>query len=141
MKIVERFEASGHVNVRATHPTTIEVTRDPLLSLRGGCIVAVNSTKGAGDLSEAFKKAAKSLGARITLVIELDGESFSVSGYGSPQLTFLDPKDMVVRKSQFISDRTIMISADKASVDIPRKMVKRLKDPATRVLIRLEVEI
>ena len=140
MKIVERFEARGHVNVAATHPTTIEITRTSHLTKKGDCVVAVGSTKGASDLSDEFKRAARSPNAKITLTLDLDGKSFSVSGSGSPWLSFLDPNDMVVRKSTFVSDRTVMVLADRASIDIPRGFVRNLRDPAASVSVQLAVE-
>ncbi|OGD46165.1 hypothetical protein A3K70_01755 [Candidatus Bathyarchaeota archaeon RBG_16_48_13] len=141
MKIVERFEAQGHVNVAATHPTTIEITRSSHLTKRGDCVVAVGSTKGAKGLSDEFKRAARSAEAKVTLTLDLGDESFSVSGSGSPWLTFLDPNDMVFRKSTFVSDRTVMVLADWASIDIPRGFVRNLKDSAAYVSVRLSVEV
>ena len=44
------FEAWGHVNVRATHRSTFEVTREPSLTPRGDCIVGVSSEVGAAGL-------------------------------------------------------------------------------------------
>ena len=44
---------------------------------------------------------------------------------------------MVVRKSAFISDRTLMIHADKSSIDIPRDMVRMLQDPKNIVTVEI----
>ena len=141
MRIVEIFVARGHVNVAATHPTTIEITRSSHLTKRGDCVVAVGSTKGASALSDEFKRAARSAEAKITLTLDVGDESFSVSGSGLPWLTFLDPNDMVFRKSAFVSDRTVMVFAEKASIDIPRGFVRNLGDPAASVSVRLAVEV
>ena len=141
MRIVEEFDAKGHPNVRAAHPTTIEITTEQFVTLRGDCIVLVASSKAAKDLSEDFKKLAKRPEAKIRLTLTVDNVMFSVNGRGSPLLTFMGSKDMVVRKSSFVSDRTIMISADKASIDIPRILVEWLKNPNTHASVMLEAEV
>ena len=38
-----KFKAHGHANVLATHRNTIEITKHKELSLKGDCIIAVNS--------------------------------------------------------------------------------------------------
>ncbi|RLI33421.1 DUF371 domain-containing protein, partial [Candidatus Bathyarchaeota archaeon] len=48
------------------------------------------------------------------------------------------PSDLVVRKSSYICPRTLMIHADKAAADLPRKMVEALKRAAT-VTVELTV--
>ncbi len=60
-----------------------------------------------------------------------------VDGRGDPRLTFSHETDLVVRKSGFISDRTLMIHADKSSMDIPRDMVRLLQDPTSRVTVEI----
>lgn len=60
-----------------------------------------------------------------------------VEGRGDPRLTFLHETDMVVRKSAFISDRTLMIHADKSSMDIPRDMVRMLQDQKNIVTVEI----
>ena len=141
LRIVEHFEAKGHPNLKATNAATIEVTKESYLTPKGDCIVAVSSTKAAVDLSEEFKKAARNLDAIITLEIEHCGERFFVSGRGAPQLTFMHPHDMVARRSAFLSDRTIMILADKAAKDMPRSMVRSLTNPESVVDVSLQVDV
>lgn len=64
-------------------------------------------------------------------------ESFTVEGRGSRGLTFTDPHEIVVRKSGFVSGRTLMVYSNKAAADIPRRMVKLLQDPAETVRIEI----
>ena len=64
-------------------------------------------------------------------------ESFTVEGRGSSGLTFADPHEIVVRKSGFVSGRTLMVYSDRAAVDIPRRMVKALQDPAEIVTVEI----
>lgn len=64
-------------------------------------------------------------------------ESFTVEGRGSTGLTFTDPHEIVVRKSGFVSGRTLMVYSNKAAVDIRPRMVKLLQDPTETVTIEI----
>nr|MDO8078362.1 DUF371 domain-containing protein [Candidatus Freyarchaeota archaeon] len=136
----EVLYARGHPNVSAKHRTTLEVTAMEELTPRGDCIVAVASSKGAEQLSERFKKLARNENSRITMTIEADNLTETIRGYGDPRLTFSHPHDLVVRKSTYCNDRTVMIKADKAAIDLDRKLVELLKNPEKRVRITLRVE-
>lgn len=139
-RVTEIFYAHGHPNISATHKTTLEITSDEDLTPRGDCIVAVGSTKGFGQLSEQFKELAGRENSVITMFIRVDDQTEIVRGFGSPKLTFSHPRDLVVRKSSYCCDRTVMIRANKAAIDLSRKMVELLKNPAKRVKIVLTVE-
>ena len=134
------FFARGHKNVLGTHKTTLEVTKETELTKQGDCILAVDSTKGAIDLPVEFKKAAKKEGAKITVIIEADKLKETVTAKGSSQLQFTHLTDLVVRKSNFICGRTLAIGADKASIDLSRAFIEKLKDPNQTVKVTLTVE-
>jgi len=55
MRFVEVVYAYGHGKIRATHPNTLEITKEGELTERGDCIIAVNSSKGALELDAKFK--------------------------------------------------------------------------------------
>lgn len=139
--MTETLCAHGHPNILATHRTTLEITSREDLTMRGDCIVAVGSSKGAEQLSERFKELAKKENSIITMSIRVDNQTEIIRGCGSPRLTFSHPHDLVVRKSGYCSDRTIMIKADKAAVDLSRKLVELLKNPEKEVEIVLTVEV
>jgi len=141
MRVVERIEALGHRNITAKNRTTFEVTKDCHLTKRGDCIVAVNATKGAVDLSEEFKESAIQEGARIIVVVEVGGLKEVAKGWGSPLLTFIHPTDLVVRKSSYTCGRTLMINSDKAAKDFSRELVEHLKKPGQKVMVTLMVEV
>ncbi len=136
----ELVRARGHPNIRATHPTTFEITRERHLTPRGDCIVAVGADKGARDLSNAFKSAARQPGSTIIITIEVPSAGISerILARGHPALTFEHPTDMVVRKSAYTCGRTIAVMADKAAKDLSRELVKALRDPEAIVIVRLE---
>jgi len=136
----ENIVFSGHPNVRSLHPTTIEVTRDDNLTSRGDCIIGVSADKGCSDLREETKAALRSLGSRVVLKITAGPDSFVFHAMGNPGLDLSHPHDIVVRKSEFLSDRTLAVKADVAARDIPRSLVARLRDPRTVGTLALEVQ-
>ena len=140
MKITEIVDAYGHENIRATHKTTLEITKESTLTKRGDCVIAVGATKGAKDLSSEFKEAMKRQDAQITITVEASEIREVVKARGSPQLLFTHPTDMVVRKSNYICGRTIAIKANKAARDISRKLVEKIRTPDQKIKITLTVE-
>ncbi|MHC1586066.1 MAG: DUF371 domain-containing protein [Candidatus Hecatellaceae archaeon] len=135
-----RFRAYGHPAVKATHPTTLEVTREAELTPRGDCIVAVKAEYGASTLPGNLKSLLREAGSKVYLKLEAAGFSFEVKGEGHPGLTLTHPTDLVVRKSSYLCPRTLMVHADKAAADIPRPMVEVLKK-GTPVLIEIRVKV
>jgi hypothetical protein len=114
-------------------------TKDTHLSENGDCIVAVAADKAVADLSPQFKTALKRSNAKLTVTIEAKGVVEQIAALGSPILILSHPTDVVLRKSSFISDRTLAVGADKASVDLSRQLVEKLKDPKQQVKITLTV--
>jgi len=140
MRLRETFRAWGHQNIRASHKTTLMITRDLDVSPRGDCIVAVAAEKGLRDLNPRVKEAMRTREAEILLILEADDLIFQVSGGGDPRLTLIHPTDMVVRRSSYICDRTLMIGADKAACDLEPRLVRRLQNGEQAVNITLVVE-
>lgn len=133
------FQAYGHPAILSTHPTTLEITTSDELTQGGDCVVAVKSSSAICSLPEDLKQALSSSSGRGRLVLRAGPFEFEVEGRGDPRLTFSHETDLVVRKSGFISDRTLMVFADKSSMDIPRDMVRLLQDPACRVTVEISV--
>lgn len=135
--VEEVIIAYGHPNITATHATTLEITKTSEMREDGDCIIAVKANKGCKDLSEEMKDALKD-GKKVEITIEVGGLEDSIVAYGSPALKLTHPEDMVIRKSDFIDDRTLVILADKSASEIKRELVEILKDPKTEVKISLE---
>ena len=131
------FYAYGHPAILSTHPSTLEITTSHELTRRGDCVVAVKSSSAVRNLPEDLKRVLSSSRGRGRLALRVGPFEFTVEGRGDPRLTFLHDTDLVVRKSAFISDRTLMIHADKSSIDIPRDMVRLLQDPNNRVTVEI----
>jgi hypothetical protein len=116
------FAAEGHPNILATHATTIEFTKDRELTHRGNCIVAVEADFSLQQLQKFlnFKK--------IRIIIAVAGEKEVITAV--PNHSFSSSREIVIRRSDFASDRTFAIKADKAAIDIDRKLVNALKNRA-----------
>ena len=125
----ERVISYGHPNVTGKHRTTVEVTKEPSISIRADCIIGVNSDKGMKELSEEFKTLAKNKETIIEVTIRAGEFDDTIRGRGHPDLTFTHETDIVTRKSDFICNRTLMINADKACIDLNHELVKKLKNP------------
>lgn len=141
MRLIEELFAQGHANVLGTHRMTFEITKDHDLSKHGDCVIGVNANKGPTDFSFEFKKACKREGTRMMVRLEASGVIEVIHGLGSRNLSFADPNEMVGRKSSFISDRTIMIRADKAACDLNRRLVETLRSPETTLTVQIIVEV
>jgi uncharacterized protein len=139
-KVVEVIHAWGHPNIQATHPTTIMFTKERMVTQRGDCIVAVAADKSVADLSPEFKRALKQPNAKLTIELEVDDMKGQIIAYGSPDLTLSHPNDLVIRKSEFGSDRTLAVKADKSSGELSRAVVEKLKNPKQQVIMTLTVE-
>lgn len=124
--------ACGHENILATHPTTLEITREDHLTKRGDCIIGVGASHALADLQDALIPLK---GREVTLILSVDDLRDTVTGYLHPDLKFTDDKVIIVRKSAFLCPRTLLIHADKAARDINRDLVEKMKDPSRRMLI------
>ncbi len=129
VSVGESLVFSGHLLVRALHRTTFEVTKGSRLSEKGDCIIGVKASKSGVDFDSSFKKMLSDDRTAVTITIKVDGERFVVKAWGHHALTLSHPEDLVVRKSSFVCPRTLAIRANKAAVDIPRRVVSRLRDP------------
>jgi hypothetical protein len=135
----ETILAFGHQNIQALHPTTLMFTKEKNLSKAGDCIVAVAANKAAADLSSEFKEKLRQPNAKLTVTIEADGSMQQINASGSSKLALTDAVDIVIRKSDYISSRTLAIQADKSSNDLPREFVEKLKNPTQQIKITLTV--
>jgi hypothetical protein len=139
-ELKEVIFAKGHENILAVHPTTLEFTKEADLSKEGDCIIAVSADKAVQDLTAGFKEKLCREDAQLTILIEAGGVTEIVNAYGNAHLILAHPTEMVVRRSSYICSRTLAIRADKAAVDLSRKLVQNLKNPAQKVRITLTVK-
>ncbi len=139
-KVTEVIYGYGHPNVQATHHSTVEFTKDIHLTQNGDCILVVSVDRGLAELSPEFKAALRQAGAKLTVKIEADDIADEFCAEGNPQLSLSDPVEMVLRKSEFASARTLGINASKAAKDLSRGLVEKLKNPNQKAKITLTAE-
>ena len=139
--VTEVIFGFGNENVQATHHSTVEFTKDTHLSRNGDCIIIVSADKGLVDLSAEFKAALKKTNSKLTIRIEAGNISDEIHAFGFSQLTLTHPQEMVIRKSDYASDRTLGIHADKAAKDLSRELAKKLKNPKQQAKITLTVQV
>ena len=122
--------AGGHENVTAEHGSTFEVTSDDWLTPAGDCILAVEADAVPAEFDGAFVAACRSPEATITATLRAGGHEQVIEGRGHPGLTFDGDRSMVVRTSEYVDDRTVMVGADAAAADLDRGLVAALADGA-----------
>jgi hypothetical protein len=137
--ITETIFAKGHRNIQATHKSTFEITEEEDLSSEGDCVIAVSADKAPADLSAEFKRALRRKDAEFAILIEAGEIADVVNALGSPNLILSHPSEMVVRKSSYISDRTLAVRADKSALELSRKLIEKLKNPKQEAKITLTV--
>lgn len=104
-------------------------------------MIGVSSSKGIRDLPNEFKRILTSPKAVGHVTLTTGEFSFVIVGHGARGLTFAHPSDLVIRKSAFISDRTLMIHSDRSAIDIPRDMVRQLQNPSSKVTVEISAAI
>ncbi len=129
------FRARGHPNIRARHRNTLEFTREPSVTLRGDCIVGVSSTFDPDEM-----RGFASRGGRAVMRIKTRSGSFEVRFVLNRGFSSKD--ELVVRRSGFISPRTLGMHADAAASDMPEEMRQELRsqDTVAEVLVEYEKE-
>ncbi len=138
---MKEFLAKGHPNITGTHSTTFEITKDTGLTRRGTCLIGVGASIGPRDLPPNFKNLCRTDTSRIIVELHAAGFRDVVEGSGTSGLTLRDSNDFVGRKSSYISDRTIMIKADKAARDLDKDLIEALKSSETQLHVRVSVEV
>ncbi|WP_276270891.1 DUF371 domain-containing protein [Haloarcula litorea] len=122
--------AEGHEHVSAEHASTLEVTGDDFLTPAGDCILGIEADTVPADLDAAFVDACRDAEATVTATLEAGGHTVTVEGSGHPDLTFESDRSHVLRTSDYVDDRTVMVDADAAAGDVDRDLVAALADGA-----------
>ncbi|MEM5777730.1 MAG: DUF371 domain-containing protein [Candidatus Aenigmatarchaeota archaeon] len=136
--ILEEIIAYGHPLVSAKHKSTIEITKECFLTKKGDCIIAINANKSCFDLKEKTKEILKE-GKKIKFVFKANNIKDEVIAFGNKNLLLFNPISFVIRKSNFIDERTIAVKASKAAFELKRELIKELKNPNTKLIVRLIV--
>ncbi len=124
------FSAKGHRNILAKHKATLEFTKDPDVTLMGDCIIGVSSDFSYDDIKKILNA------KKIAIMISAGDMKERVTAIPNP--SFSSNEEIVIRRSNFTSERTLAINADKACIDLNRNLINKLKDPGT--VIKIEIE-
>ncbi len=133
----EEIIAWGHPNISARHKTTFQLTKDREITRKADCIIGVNADKACIDLRREMKQHIRSGGwLRIRIQAgELSDELIARGARGAP---LTSEKDIVVRKSAYVDERTIAIEASKAAIEIDRRLIGLARKPDTIIRVVLE---
>ena len=135
----QRVRAIGHEHVSAEHTSTLELTSDDWLTPAGDCILGIEASAVPATFDEEFVSACQCHDAAISATIRVDGHEQIIDGSGHSELSFENSRSMVIRTSDYVDDRTIMVESDTAAAGIDREVVTSLEDGAELDCI-LEVE-
>ncbi|HKW05132.1 MAG TPA: DUF371 domain-containing protein [Nitrososphaerales archaeon] len=138
--ISEEIEFFGHKNILGLHQNTIEITKDEEISKRADCIIGVRASKACSEFSVRLQDLIRR-GSKIKFQIVAGDESFSFEGMGSPDLRLSDERELVLRRSYFISDRTGAIRCSAGARDIPRPIIRFLQDGSAKGILKISAQI
>lgn len=140
LTLEEEITFQGHKNVLSLHARTIEITKDSNLTKNGDCIVGVSANKSCNDLNTALKASLRTNGTIVKITIIVEPYEFELFGYGNKGLDITHEHDIVLRKSNYVDSRTLVVSCDKSALDIPRNMVSSLTNSQVKGIMRIVVE-
>ncbi len=122
--MIYKFNAYGHPNILAAHKTTLEFTKDNELTLNGDCIVGVKADFDFGKIKEFIKN---SKNKKISIIIKTPDGKYLEEINAELNPKFNSDREMVIRKTDFISERTFAVRADKAALELDRRLIGVLK--------------
>ena len=129
-----KFHAYGHPNILATHKTTLEFTKDEDLTKNGNCIIGIKADFELGKLKNFIKKSNN----RIMIIIEAPDKKIKEKIAAELNPNFNDNNEIVIRKADFLSGRTLGIRADKAAFELNRNLIRYLKGKKNKILVIIE---
>ena len=129
------FHAYGHPNILATHRTTLEFTKDDEVSLKGDCIVGVKADFDTDEIKKFIKMLQNK---RITIMIEASDKKILEKIDAELNPDFNSDKEFVIRKTDFVSERTFAINSNKAAFELKRGLISCLKDKKNKISVVIE---
>jgi len=129
-----KFHAFGHPNILATHKTTLEFTKDNEVSLNGDCIIGVRADFDLRKIKEFVKKSSNK---KIAITIEalIKGKRIKETVIVEINSKFDSDGELVIRKSDFASERTFGIRANKAAFELNTDLIEFLKGKGNKISI------
>ncbi|MBI2650953.1 DUF371 domain-containing protein [Candidatus Woesearchaeota archaeon] len=137
------FSCYGHKNIIAKHKTTLEFTKEKNLSLKGDCIVAVNSDfslQGLKHFIDGLVNNLKNKKIKITLEAITKNKEACIKDTINAEINpnFNDSKEIVIRKTGFVSQRTLAVNSDKSAFELKKELIEFLKNKSNKVAVTIE---
>ena len=132
------FTCYGHQNITSKHKTTLEFTKDRYLTLKGDCIVGIKADFSLLHLKKFIKSLKNN--KKIIIIIEILNNDNKIIEKINAEINpdFNSEKDIVIRKSDFIDNRTLAIKADKAACDLNMDFIENIKNNKRKIRIMIE---
>ena len=127
-----KFNAYGHPNILGTHKTTLEFTKDAQLSPMGDCILGTNADFNLAEIKKLIKN---SKTKKITIIIQASGKKIKEEMTAELNPDFCSEMELVIRKTDFISERTFAIKSSKSSCELGRKLIEFLKYKKNKISV------
>ncbi len=128
----------GHPNISATHKTTFELTKAKEISKRANCIIGTRCDKASFDIGSELCSLINKKRCIIILELESAGVKDQVVAWLSPAKALRSTHSAVVRKSNYVCPRTLAVMANKAAIDLDRRLIKKLAERETlNVIIKI----
>lgn len=130
------FSVTGHENLLATHKNTLEFTKEDFLTKNGDCILGINASFDSRKLKSLLK-----FNTNFELLIKVGDLVDSLDFVGN--IDFVSDKELVIRRSNFVCERTFGINASKTAFEINREIVKKLQNPSVsaEIIIRPKIKL
>ena len=126
--MIFKIFSKGHRNVTSHHKSTFEITKDAEIGPTADCIVGVDMDKTMLDFPQEFKDKIANPDTKIIVELKTENGYDEITGFGHEDLTLTHPTDIVIRKSDYVCSRTLMIGADKAAKDLDGDLIDDLKN-------------
>ncbi|MBI4440335.1 DUF371 domain-containing protein [Candidatus Woesearchaeota archaeon] len=117
------FSCSSHNLITARHKNSLEFTKDSEVTLKGDCIIGVKADFELDKLLDFIKS---NRGKRIRLAVKAGNISDELTFELNPD--FHDKHEIVIRKSGFLSKRTLGINASKSAYELAKGLKGVLKE-------------
>ena len=123
-----KIRAKGHENVLSLHKSTFEITMDKEIGPTADCIIGVDMDQTMLNFPQELKDRIADSSTKIVVELKTENGHDEITGFGHEDLTLTHPTDIVIRKSDFTCDRTLMVKADKAARDLDENLIEDLKN-------------
>ncbi|MBI2208277.1 DUF371 domain-containing protein [Candidatus Woesearchaeota archaeon] len=128
------FNCYGHKNITAKHKTTLEFTKDKDMSLKGDCIIGAGADFKLSEIKQ-FIKSSNNKNIAITMQTMSKNKKIQDKIIAEINPGFSSNKEMVIRKTDFISERTFAIKASKVAFELDRDLIGFLKEEKSKIKV------